>query len=219
MAAYNIDEGGTAEAVVCWKELVGGEMTSESPMVMVDYIASGLNSEGETVQILYGFMNGQYIGYPTNGELMLEAGTGEERRSLKRGDVVRVALNASNEIAGLSVDVNIDTQRTVNSSFGTFYSRNWAISGVVYSLENNFAIVSNVIQEPLSSIDFTDVSNVYSTRLATNIMIYDEELDEVYAGTSQDILPYKTVGERATRFFARFRYEGMQTMFIFKYKD
>ena len=219
VAAYNIDEGGTAEAVVCWKELVGGEMTSESPMVMVDYIASGLNSEGETVQILYDFMNGQYIGYPTNGELMLEAGTGEERRSLKRGDVVRVALNASNEIVGLSVDVNIDTQRTVSSSFGTVYSRNWAISGVVYSLENNFAIVSNVIQEPLSSIDFTDVSNVYSTRLATNIMIYDEELDEVYAGTSQDILPYKTVGERATRFFARFRYESMQTMFIFKYKD
>ncbi len=218
--AYNINEGGIADVVVCWNNITAVDVGVSSSLMMVDLIADGINSDGENVKVLCGLINGKYSEYTVKTDVSLEVPSGETKRSIKRGDVVRFALNDKNEICNISVDVNIDTQRTVNAGFGSVYtSVGWGFSGVVYSIDGNFAIVSKVVGEPLKSIDFTDVSNLYSTNIAGNIMIYDEELDEIYVGTVQDILPYKAVGESATRFFAKYRYDNMESMFIFKYKD
>ena len=183
-------------------------------MVLVDYISTNINGEGEVVSALHGLSNGQYVEYLTNGEVRLITGG----RDLKRGDVVRVALNRDSEICNLVVDVNIDTQKSVNASFGTRLGWRWAISGVIYSMEDSYALVADATGETLSDIDLSDPNNLYSVKLDGKVMVYDDVLDEIYVGSVRDILPYTTAGEQASRFYARFSYAALNTLFIFKYK-
>ena len=56
-------------------------------------------------------------------------------------------------------------------------------------------------------------------KLQGSVMIYNEELDSIYAGTVGDILTYKNSGNSASGFFMRLRYESVVDTFIFKYKD
>lgn len=212
--AYCTNGGGLAEAVVCWEKINDVSPTEDSAMVLVDYISTNINGEGEVVSALHGLSNGQYVEYLTNGEVRLITGG----RDLKRGDVVRVALNRDSEICNLVVDVNIDTQKSVNASFGTRLGWRWAISGVIYSMEDSYALVADATGETLSDIDLSDPNNLYSVKLDGKVMVYDDVLDEIYVGSVRDILPYTTAGEQASRFYARFSYAALNTLFIFKYK-
>lgn len=216
VAGYNADLGGVVEALVCYEKRTGTVAPKDnSTIVLVDYISETLDEDGLSVSVLHGLADGKYVEYLSNGEVQLSAG----ERELKRGDVVRVALNNKGEIAGLKVDVNVDTQKTAGGAFGGLLGWHWAISGAVYSVENGYAMLSNVCRENLGDIDFSDPSNMISVRLGGSIMIYDEEADEVYVGGVQDLIPYKTAGESASRFFAKFNYEQLRTMILFKYKD
>lgn len=217
VAAYNTNGGGKAEAVVCWENVRNIFPSNTSNMVMVDYISTGIDTDGNEVQQLHGLMNGKYVDYnvESDGGVSLSTGT----RELKRGDVVRIALNGRSEISGIKVDVNVDTQKSESPSFANFWNNYWAISGAFYSKEKNHAIISNTNAEKLSSIfESPNPENLYSVTVTGSIMIFDEEANSVYAGTDADILTYKTSVEAASRFFMRFNYESISNIFIFKYK-
>ncbi len=215
VAGYNADEGGVVEALVCWEEAKNITPKDSSALVLVDYVSTGLDEDGFTVPVLHGLADGKFVEYPSNGDIQLSTG----ERELKRGDVVRVELDRNSKVAGIKVDVNIDTQKTAGGAFGGVLSQNWAIAGAVYSIENGYALMSNISREHLGDIDFTDPNNLYSVKLSGTVMVYDETTDEVYAGSVQDLLPYKTAGESASRFLAKFNYESLKTLIVFKYKD
>ena len=195
VAGYNADEGGVVEALVCWEEAKNITPKDSSALVLVDYVSTGLDEDGFTVPVLHGLADGKFVEYPSNGDIQLSTG----ERELKRGDVVRVELDRNSKVAGIKVDVNI--------------------AGAVYSIENGYALMSNISREHLGDIDFTDPNNLYSVKLSGTVMVYDETTDEVYAGSVQDLLPYKTAGESASRFLAKFNYESLKTLIVFKYKD
>lgn len=213
---YCSTEGGVVEALVCWDDASNVTPTLGTAIILVDYVSEGVDEEGAPVEYLYGISGGQYVNYRTDGKLKLVTSSG---RKLKRGDVVRIARNTQSEIAGMIVDVDIDTQKSTSPSFGSFLGNYWAFSGVVYSVESGYAIVSNTNKENLSDIDFTDPSNLYSLKLSGNVMVYDEEADEIYVGNTGELLGYKSAGNAATRFLARFNYESMRDLVIFKYKE
>ena len=218
VAAYNTDGGGKAAALVCWDEVRNITPDNRSDMVMVDYISTGLDADGNEIQQLHGLMNGKYVEYNTDYDANVKLSTGT--RDLKRGDVIRIALNSKSEISGIYVDVDIDTQKTSNASLSTFWNVYWAISGAFYSKENGYAIISNTNAESLSSIfESPNSENLYSITISGTIMIYDEEQDSIYAGTESDILTYEAAGESASRFFMRFNYESVSNIFIFKYSS
>ena len=176
-----------------------------------------LNEEGNEIQELHGYTNGNYVEYVTDGDTELTTGT----RELKRGDVIRYVLNGESKIAGITVDVNIDTKNAGNAGFSTFWNTHWAMSGAFYSREKSYAVISNTCPGSLGSIfEKPDPDMLYAVPLSSaKIVIYDEEKDAVYAGTVNDILTYKTAGEGASRFFMRFNYETPKEIFIFKYKN
>lgn len=217
VSAYNTDGGGRAEAVVCWENTRNISPSSASNMIMVDYISSVLNSDGDEVEQLHGLMNGKYVEYNVESDSDVSLTTGS--RKLKRGDVIRAALNSRSEISGIKVEVDIDTQKSANPSLGSFWNQYWAISGAFYSKEGRYALISNKNAENLSTVfESPDPENLYSVTVSGTIMIYDEKADSVYAGTEADILTYKTSGEAASRFYMRFNYESVNNIFIFKYE-
>ncbi|MEE1013949.1 MAG: hypothetical protein U0L92_06555 [Clostridia bacterium] len=81
----------------------------------------------------------------------------------------------------------------------------------------NDAIISNTNTENLASIfENPDPAKLYAISLSGSVMIYDSEKNMIYAGTVNDILSYEAAGNSATRFFARFNYDMLTNMFIFK---
>ena len=213
VAGYNMNEGGVVEALVCYASLTGFKPGYNSKVVLVDDITETIDSEGNRVQGLNGLVKGSYVSYLTDGETELTTGS----RPLKRGDVVRIAQDNDSRICGITVDVNIDTQKTNGASYEEFWKAYWAISGAVYSKKDNYAIISKTDAGDLSSIfKNPDPTQLYAITLSGSIMIYDSEKDMVYAGSANDILSYETAANSATRFFATFNYESLTNLFIFK---
>ena len=212
--AYNADEGGVAGALVCFKELKGVAPSYSSASIMIDSVTDSIDAEGEEVQKVRGLVNGSYVEYITNGDTRIE----KDGKLLKRGDVARVTFDIESRICGIAVDVIADSFKTSAPSYQTAWSSPyWAISGAVYSKKGNYGIVSNGKPEDLSDIfEVPDANSLYAITLPTTIMIYDSELDVIYAGTANDIISYEAAGNDATRFFARFNYESCTAMFVFK---
>ncbi|MEE1013750.1 MAG: S-layer homology domain-containing protein [Clostridia bacterium] len=213
VAGYNMNEGGVLEALVCYASLTGFKPVYSSTAVMVDYVSETIDGEGNRVQSLHGLSNGSYVNYMTDGDTKLTTGS----RTLKRGDVVRISTDIDSKICGIALDVDIDTQKTENASYEDFWDSNWAISGAVYSKAGSYAIISNTNAADLSTIfKNPDPAKLYAISLSGSVMIYDSEKDMIYAGSNEDILSYEVAGNSATRFFARFNYESLTDLFIFK---
>lgn len=214
VCTYNENDSGVAKVMLVYHS-INSAPSSTSTIVMVDSIRYTTNDEGVDVQMLKALSGGAFVSYKTDGNILLKTAEG---RSLKRGDVVRLKLNNKSEICGLEVDVNIDTQKTVPASFGKEITVGWGRSGFIYSTQNDgYAVFALSAAEKLSDIDLS-ATTMYSVWLQGNVMIYDEELDQIYAGTIADIQSYKDAGENATRFFAKFNNQILRDLFIFKFK-
>lgn len=219
VAAYNVDNGGKADVLVCWEALNSFSSVSIGGRVMmVDYITTTQNADGDIVQKVYGLSGGKYVSYVTDTDTELKTNIGTPR-PLKRGDIVNLSYNRDGSVCFVKTLVDIDNQPTTNYSYSTnnAWKDNWAISGAFYSMEGNNAIISKTNVSDLDTIFETpNFENLYAVTLPAAIMIYDENTDSVYLGTAGDILTYKTSGADASRFFVRFYKDNLNTVFIFK---
>lgn len=216
VAAYNVNDGGIADAVVCWREIINTKPGENASHMMIDHVDLAINNDDEQVYKICGLVGGKYAEYLTEPSTVPET----DGRMLKRGDVIRISINAKGALSGFIVDVNVDKIRQQNTSVGTMLNNAWSRSGVFYSKAGGYAWACF---EPKESLDetFADMSgvNLYSVQIRGNIMVYDEETDSTYVGTANDILTYAAAGKNACRFFARFNYESIQQLFIFQYSN
>ncbi len=95
---YDVAEDLTAKVVIVTSSTASASI--EAPIAVVEQISTISNDDGETVQRLYVYQNGQRISFETAEDNLLVKGEGEEAESLAKGDIVQLKLNNKNQITG-----------------------------------------------------------------------------------------------------------------------
>ncbi len=112
---FDATEDFTAQVVIVASE--SGNVNVEAPLAIIDQIVSIQNVEGERVQKLYVYQNGERVSFETTSLGLL---VNEEGTALKRGDIVQLKLNNKNEITGIRVLFEADNKGTeFSTTIGT----------------------------------------------------------------------------------------------------
>ena len=102
MAIYDIDKGGTANAILVMDTATKGFAQEEWDVVVVDKIIPAIDKEGNEVKQLQGKQNGSPLSWTIAEQVtnlnLEENGTDEDIYQLKRGDVLIFELNIKGEI-------------------------------------------------------------------------------------------------------------------------
>ncbi len=107
---YDVSEDLTAKVVIVTSATASASL--ESPIAVVDQIATVLNDRGETVQRLYAYQNGERITLDTEVDGLLTKGEGDDATVLEKGDILQLKLNTKNEISAIRVLFDTDSKTT-----------------------------------------------------------------------------------------------------------
>ena len=107
---YDVSEDLTARVVIVTSATASASL--ESPIAVVDQIATILNDRGETVQRLYAYQNGERITLDTETDGLLKKGDGDDATHVEKGDILQLKLNTKNEISAIRVLFDSDNKTT-----------------------------------------------------------------------------------------------------------
>lgn len=214
VAAYDVDDGGAAAAIVIW-ENTGGETTNDSAFGVVDKVVSAVKEDGSATQKLYAIANGKYVELLTDEMGTLQVQSGDGMRQVQRGDGIIYETNRQGEISKVTLEFDV-TRPYSPQQKNSVFNYLWTMYGTVYSKEgNNFIMTSNVAEQIDDSL-FENRDAWISFTAAGNIYIYDAKEDEVNRATADEIYTYMMSGENASRIYVRFRYESVRDILIYK---
>ena len=194
VSVYDVGEDLTAKVIVVTNS--NGVANLEASAMIVEKISSTLNSENETVQRLYGFVDGEKKSYLTTEEGVLVNGEGA---ALQAGDIIQIKTNSKNEIESIRVlfeaaNKATEATQTINEDLVTVYGKvmkkfansinvsvnggavaNYAIDGAkVYEFNSTKTTNPIKVVEPgdIPQYDELDESRVF-------IRIYKDEVKEI----------------------------------------
>lgn len=219
IAAYNVNDGGVAKAIVVWDSVSKSMPSDTSAFAIVDKVVSSVKEDGMETERLYALSNGKYIELDAYDTETLLVPSGTEQRRLKRGDGIRYETNANGEISGIELEYDITKPYTIQN-YSSEFNRIWAFSGVVYSKDGNNLVTVKGADKDFTEIDkkYLDPNNRIAMLAGGNVYIYDQETDRVTRGTTDDIFDRKVCGDDASRIYARFNYESCKDIVIYKMK-
>ena len=194
VSVYDVGEDLTAKVIVVTNS--NGVANLEASAVVVEKISSTLNSDNETVERLYAFVDGEKKSFTTVADDILVNGDGA---ALQAGDIIQVKTNAKNEIESIRVlfeakNKATEGTQTINEDLVTVYGKvmkkfansinvsvnggavaNYAIDGVkVYEFNSSKTTNPIKVVEPgdIPQYDELDASRVF-------IRIYKDEVKEI----------------------------------------
>ncbi len=123
VSVFDLGEDMTAKVVVVTNS--AGAANLEAPIAVIDQISTIRNEEGETVEKVYLYINGERTSYVTEADDVLVNG---ENKALVRGDIVQLKLNAKKEIENVRVLFEVANKATeaeieVGDGLNTVYGR------------------------------------------------------------------------------------------------
>lgn len=214
VAAYDVDDGGAAGAIVVW-EKTGGETTNDSAFGIVDKVVSAVGANGTSKKKLYAISNGKYIDLPTKELDTLMVSSGGTMREVRRGDGIVFEKNKQGEISKIKLEFDVTRPYSAQQQ-GSVFNYLWSLYGTVYSKEGNNFIMTSNIAETIDQSLFENRDAWISFAAAGNIYVYDKKEDKVSRATSNEIYTYMMSGEHASRIYVRFRYETAKDILIYK---
>ncbi len=194
VSVYDVGEDLTAKVIVVTNS--NGVANLEASAVVVEKISSTLNSDNETVERLYAFVDGEKKSFVTAADGILVNGEGA---ALKAGDIIQVKTNAKNEIESIRVlfeakNKATEGTQTIEEDLVTVYGKvmkkfansinvsvnggavaNYAIDGAkVYEFNSSKTTNPIKVVEPgdIPQYDELDASRVF-------IRIYKDEVKEI----------------------------------------
>ena len=194
VSVYDVGEDLTAKVIVVTNS--NGVANLEASAVVVEKISSTLNSDNETVERLYAFVDGEKKSFVTTADDILVNGEGA---ALKAGDIIQVKTNAKNEIESIRVlfeakNKATEGTQTIEEDLVTVYGKvmkkfansinvsvnggavaNYAIDGAkVYEFNSSKTTNPIKVVEPgdIPQYDELDASRVF-------IRIYKDEVKEI----------------------------------------
>lgn len=195
--AYNVGLDGTADAVVVYADNDDSTINRVSPsIILVEDVYEEVAPDGEVKTKITGWENGTFREhYLRDGIEILK---NREPAEIKPGDIVRFTEN-SNEITAAVVEfIGEQLRPNTGDNLGYFNIRSTDCHyqvGSVYSLEGQWALISNTQGE--TGYDF-DTENLINVRIPDNIAVYNLTDKTVRTGTRDDIKTYRNSGGEAS---------------------
>ncbi|MCK9478564.1 MAG: S-layer homology domain-containing protein [Firmicutes bacterium] len=200
---------------------------SRSPMMLVDYISTAVNKEGDVINMLYGLVKGELKSeIVADFNVLKKRDTGE---TIGQGDVIQYQKNGKGEVVSISyVDDSSSNLRFINTVTPTLDKVGSASFPFMIGRYNHaFCLFGGFVDDKQgTAIKVAEGNNIHSMPSpikyryfytdSFSIMVYDKEKGMVYAGTTDDILPYKQVGDKCSRIFIHTRNANPQNIFIYK---
>lgn len=218
---YNEDDVHRTKVLVNYYEVKATDASSRTPLFLVDYVGEYYSEADEETGVkIYGLYDGAHVGYPIEEELY-NSKLPQGRTSLKRGDILKITKNTSDEIIALSLVYNIDKRYEFSSNLP--YNNNYDtettdFNGTVYAASNEYFVIYHGWQDNYTDGFFTG-DDFYAGKVGWGgFYIYDEEKDEVRNADYSDLKPYKDYGDEASRVYCRFDYGNCAGIVIIKLK-
>lgn len=183
VSIFDLGEDMTAKAIIVTNS--NGTANLDAPLAIIDSITETINSNGDTVQKVYVFENGEKTSYFTDEDDVL---TDTDGTKLKKGDIVQLKTNAKNEIESVRVlfkasDKNTESINVIDDDLCTVYGKvvkkfadsinvsvndgavsNYSIDGVtVYEYDSSKAKNSIKVVQPgdIAQYDELDAQRVF----------------------------------------------------------
>lgn len=124
--AFDVTEEYNAKVIIVTNST--GKTDEKSAIAVVDKITDIRNDDGEDVQKLYAYYNGEYVSFNTTDSDILVKQSGDKTTSLATGDIIQFKTNSANEIDGITVLFDISTKDTeketnVSDKMTTLYGK------------------------------------------------------------------------------------------------
>lgn len=176
VSIYDLAEDMTAKAIVVTNS--NGAANLEAPLAIIDSITTTTNDDGDTVEKVYVYENGERKSYMTEEEGVLEDAEGVK---LAKGDLVQLKTNAQGEVENVRVlfraaDKDTEAQNVIDDDLYTVYGK------VVKKFTNSINVtvndgsVSNYSLEGVVVYEFdsSKTKNAIKVAEAGDIAQYDE---------------------------------------------
>lgn len=186
--AYNIDIGGSAEAVVIRTDDAQSILTTESTSGVIEKIVTAVNDEQERCSKITVY-NGAFVDIwvPENISLADYA----------PGDYIRYVADKDNEV--LSIALDFDLSRETITYTGTSSSLQY-IYGMAYSLRGSYLYISTTKDGNGFSTDWKGLQNYF---LPNNFVVFDTKTNALLTGNTEDISTYFDSRENPSRILLR----------------
>jgi hypothetical protein len=186
---YDVGLDGTAEALVVYADFDDTTINRISPkIILVEKVYKEIDDNEQEMVTITGWENGTFTKHyiKENVEILKNRQVAE----IEPGDVLRFTENEDGVITAAVVEF-IGSKRTANvgDNLGYFNIRSTDCHyqvGSVYSLENSWALISNVPGENGYSYD----GSMINVKIPDNIAIYNETTRKIRTGTKDDIKTY-----------------------------
>ena len=180
--AYDMTEDHVATVLVVTNSVNVEKL--ESPIAIVDKIATMRNEDNELVEKLYAYVNGEAVSLTTEAASTLTV----DDKKLKTGDIIQYTTNIKGEIDGVSVLFRADDKATEfmkhfgdNNEMITVYgkvTKKFADS-VNITVNDGAALNYSVNGATVYSYDSTKSSNKLSVATANDITKWEDDANEV----------------------------------------
>jgi len=183
ITVYDVTEDLTAGVIVVTSS--ENKASEESSIVVVDKIVSSKDENGDSIDKLYGYQNGEKV------TLTGEKGTFvKSTQSLESGDIIQVKADAKGRVKAMSLLFNIDNMET---EFSKEISENLTLEygKVVKKFTDSFNLQVN--NSPVKNYAIAD-AKVY-------VVDTDKKTNAISVGTSSDIQKFDS--EKPERVFVR----------------
>lgn len=194
LLAFDVTEDRTAKAIIITNST--GLANEESALAIVDKITLGKNDDGEEIENLYAYQNGEKIELPTAEAGVLVKNSGGSEVALKQGDVIQYKTNISGEIEKITVIFDIDSKDTeaevdVSDKMTTYYGKIVKKFSSSFNMQANSGAVHNFdfSKADIYTVDTTLSRNQISVGDAGDIQKYDElDPSRVFVRVYEDVV-------------------------------
>lgn len=120
---FDLGEDMTAKAIIVKNS--NGAANLEAPLAIIESVTTTVNEDGDTVEKVYVYENGEKTSYLTEEEDVL---TDEEGVKLTKGDVVQIKTNAKGEIENVRVlfraaNKDVEAKTVIDDDLYTVYGK------------------------------------------------------------------------------------------------
>ncbi len=180
---FDVTEDYNAKAIIVTNST--GNANEESSIAVVDKITKTRYDDGEDVERLYAYQNGEYVSIYTSDDGILVKTQGESTVALKQGDIIQYKTNASGEIDGITVLFDIadktteketnhsDKMTTVYGKVTKKFSNSFNLK-VADGTEHNYTIGDAVVYR----VDTTKTTKQVTVGDSSDISKFDEANNE-----------------------------------------
>lgn len=212
---YDVNENSEAAVVI-----EQGTATDAGTTVhfVVDCVAKAIDSEGYPAAKIYGYYLNKYTSYTVSSDAKFDA----FNMDVKRGDVIRVAINGRNEITNYVKLFTIREDAKDYFFYGDMYDDLYG-SAATNSYEKMTMLMWNRLYKAAHvrcvgkssaglrvTLGKDHYRNIILPLQTAECVVYDEKSDKLRLGTKDDILP----GDTKQTMFVRINYGGAAEIYV-----